>query len=161
MVNAESGDYGFVEQRDCGCALGALGLTTHVIGLHGYDKLTSEGVNFLGGELYDILEQVMPARFGGNPTDYQLVEQEDEHGIPKVNIIISPSVGPVDERDVVTTLLEKLSTLGGYQRGRLMTEQWMDAQTVTVLRQEPYTSGERKVLPLHILRPEQQTQTRA
>jgi hypothetical protein len=37
----------------------------------------SAGVTLIGNELLRILEEVLPARFGGTPLDYQMMEQED------------------------------------------------------------------------------------
>jgi hypothetical protein len=44
MLNAESGDYGTLSQRHCGCPLDELGYSLHLSGVRAYDKLTSEGV---------------------------------------------------------------------------------------------------------------------
>ena len=151
LINAESGDYGRLEVRDCGCPLGEVGFSTHVLGLHGYDKLTSTGVSFQGSDLYDLVEQVLPARFGGDPLDYQLAEEEDEHGVPRVDIVIAPRVGTVDEDEVVETILKALSGYDRRDRGPLMASQWRQTGTLRVVRREPYAAGGRKVLPLHIL----------
>src|SRR5574342_616555 len=89
MLNTEVGDYALLEQRECGCHLGQLGLTTHVRQILSYEKLTSEGVTFLGSDLYRLVERVLPARFGGSSSDYQLVEEE-ENGLPRVSVVASP-----------------------------------------------------------------------
>jgi hypothetical protein len=148
MLNAESGDYGDLEERQCGCPLGELGYTSHLSGVRGYDKLTSEGITFMGSELFRLVEETLPARFGGHATDYQLVEEE-ENGIPKVSIVASPALGEIDEGAIVEVVLQGLR--GYYTVGALMTEQWRQSETLRVLRREPYTSGHRKILPLHIL----------
>jgi phenylacetate-coenzyme A ligase PaaK-like adenylate-forming protein len=153
MINAESGDYGHLEERDCGCLLADVGFKTHVLGVHGYDKLTSEGVTFMGTELYRLVEEVLPSRFGGNPIDYQLVEQEDEHGLPRVQVLVSPSVGTIDEQAVVTTVLDALKGYDRYGRGRFMADQWRQGRTLQIVRRVPYEAGSRKILPLHILQP--------
>jgi hypothetical protein len=149
MLNAESGDYGIVEERDCGCGLGAAGYATHIAGVRGYDKLTSEGITFMGSELYRLVEETLPARFGGHATDYQLVE-EDDNGIPKVSIVASPRLGEIDDAAVIEVVLGELKNY--YAVGRLATTQWRQGQTLRVIRREPYASGGRKILPLHILR---------
>ena len=150
LLNVESGDFGRLEERRCGCLLGRLGLTTHVAEIRSYEKLTSEGVTFLGQEAYRLIEEVLPGRFGGSAADYQIVEEEDA-GMPRVSLIVAPGVGPVDEADVVETVLNTLSTdLGGR---RLMADQWRQAGTVRVWRREPYATATAKVLPLHVLRP--------
>ena len=147
-LNAESGDYGDLEERRCGCLIGELGLSTHLIGLRSYDKLTSEGVTFIGSDLYRLVDEVLPGSFGGNPTDYQLVE-EDTGGVPRVSVLVAPGVGAVDEAALVAAVL---LWLGERQEGGpTMADQWRQAHTLGVLRREPYASGGRKILPLHVL----------
>jgi hypothetical protein len=149
MLNMESGDYGRLDYRRCGCLLGEVGLSTHLLGLRSYDKLTSEGVTFVGSELYHLVEELLPARFGGYPTDYQLVEEEVE-GLTRISIIVAPGVGAIDDAAVVEAVLRALEE---YPRGgAAMTEQWRTGRTLRVVRREPYASGDgRKVLPLYVL----------
>ena len=148
MLNVESGDYGELVERDCGCPYGELGLTTHINDVRSYDKLTAEGNTFLGDDLLDLVDEVLPARFGGGPTDYQLVEEEVD-GLPKVSVVVRPRVGEVDEGEVVAAVLDHL---GAKQRNRLMTEVWRAGETLRVVRREPYaTRPAGKILPLMVL----------
>jgi len=149
-LNVEAGDYGRIEERDCGCLWSELGLRQHIMNLRSYEKLTSEGVTFTGGDLFHLLDEVLPARFGGSPIDYQILEEEDS-GLPKVSILVAPAIGPVEEADVITTVLETLekSPHGG---SRLMADQWRQGRTLRVIRREPYTTKGSKILPLHVLR---------
>ncbi|MGH7892024.1 MAG: hypothetical protein ACREN0_07120, partial [Thermodesulfobacteriota bacterium] len=148
MLNVESDDYGVLEDRHCACPIGGLGFTTHLSQIRSYEKLTSGGVTFLGTELLRLIEEVLPKRFGGHPTDYQLAEEE-EGGIPKVDIVVSPRVGVVDENAVVTAMLQALRA---YPGGDVMSEQWEQGRTLRVVRREPYTTASAKILPLHILK---------
>jgi hypothetical protein len=147
MLNVESDDYGVLEERACGCLVGELGFATHLSCIRSYEKLTSGGVAFLGTELLRLVDEVLPARFGGHPTDYQLVEEE-EGGLPKVNILVSPRVGNITEKAVLDTVFQ---TLELYPGGKIMAEQWQHGQTLRVIRDEPYTTASAKILPLHIL----------
>ena len=146
MLNVESDDYGLLEDRECGCPFGEVGYTKHLSQIRSYEKLTSGGVTFLGTELIRLIEEVLPNRFGGHPTDYQLVEEE-EGGLPKVNIVVSPRVGDVDDGALVNTLLKALEP---YPGGDVMSDQWLQAGTLRVVRREPYTTSSAKILPLHI-----------
>ncbi len=149
MLNMESGDYGRLEERRCGCVLDDLGLFTHLLDVRSYDKLTSEGVTFMGADLYQLVEEFLPARFGGHPNDYQLVEEEMERGLPRVSVLVAPSVGDVAEDEVVA---EVLSWLGRLDRGGpIMAEQWRQGGTLRVMRRDAFAAGGRKILPLHIL----------
>jgi hypothetical protein len=149
MLNTESGDYADLEERECGCLLGRLGLTTHLTNLRSYEKLTSEGVSFMRHELYALLEEVLPARFGGHATDYQLLEEE-VGDLPKVSIVVSPDVGEIDERALTATVLQALDKY--FAGGPAMADEWRRGETLRVLRREPFASGSRKVLPLFVLR---------
>jgi len=71
LLNVESGDYGVLETRECGCELGALGWKQHLHSIRSFDKLTGWGMTFVGTNLVHIVEAVLPARFGGASTDYR------------------------------------------------------------------------------------------
>jgi hypothetical protein len=149
MLNVESDDYGVLEERDCGCPIGALGLRLHLHTIRSYEKLTSEGMNFVGTELLTLIEQVLPGRFGGGPADYQLVESE-VGGLPKVSLLVSPRVGAIDEVEVARTVLETLGSGPGYRD--MMATLWRDGDTLRIERREPYETGQAKILPLQIVR---------
>ncbi len=149
MLNVDSGDYGEVRRRDCGCPLGALGLDLHVSQLRSYEKVTSEGLSYLRGDLTPLVEQVLPGRFGGHSADYQLVEVETE-GMPFVEVVVSPRVGPIEEAAVARAVYEWLRARPGEQ---LLADFWQDARTVRVARRAPYATSSAKVLPLHRLGP--------
>ena len=147
MINVESGDYGELVERSCGCPFGALGLTTHLNDVYSYDKLTAEGNHFLGGDLIELVDQVLPGRFGGSPTDYQLVEEEVD-GLPKVTVVVRPEVGPLEDGGVIETVL---SHLGSEPRNRLMAEVWREGDTLRVARREPHrTRPAGKILSLAV-----------
>ena len=145
MLNVESGDYALLTTRDCGCPMGRLGFRHHLRDIRSYEKLTSEGVTFLGTELLRLLEEVLPQSFGGAPADYQLVQAE-EAGVSRIFIVASPRLGPLEEGVVVERVLE---TLSGYPGGSVMTQHWRDGQTLRLLRREPYRTASGKILPLH------------
>jgi hypothetical protein len=149
MLNTEMDDYATLRERDCGCWLEEMGFHTHLSGIRSYEKLTSEGVAFLGSELFKLLEEVLPARLGGGPTDYQLVEEEEQDGLPRVSLVVRPSVGKVDERTALAAVFEALEGLGG--GGRLMADEWRQGGTLRVVRRDPYETGSAKILPLHVL----------
>jgi hypothetical protein len=153
MLNVETDDYGILEERECDCEFGRLGLCLHLHHIRSYEKLTSEGNHFLGSDLIALVDEVLPSRFGGDPSDYQLVE-EDVDGLPKVGVLVRPSVGEVVEAEVVATVL---SFLGAQRRNRLMADVWAAGDTIRVIRREPYLTRVAKILPLHILRDERST----
>lgn len=151
MLNTESGDHATLGQRDCGCLLEQLGLRRHLHTVRSHEKLTSEGMNFLGSELIHLVEDALPSRFGGTAISYQLVETEGDGTLPTVEIVVSPAVGPVDEHAIRALVVE---TLGFASAGsRMMAERWRDAGTLRVVRREPYnTAVAMKVQPLHVMK---------
>jgi len=148
MLNVESDDYGVLAERDCGCPFGEIGFRRHLSSIRSYDKLTSEGMTFLGSELISLVEELLPARFGGRPIDYQFVEEESG-GVSSINVVVSPRVGAVDEREIVEMVLASLRSHDVVKR--LMADFWSRAATLRVVRREPYATGAAKVLLLHVL----------
>jgi hypothetical protein len=146
LINVESGDFAEGSVRSCGCPFGLLGFDQHLTGIRSYEKLTSEGVTFLGTELLRLVEEVLPTTFGGYPTDYQLVETE-EAGVTRLLVIVSPRLGALDETSVITCVLD---TLRAYPGGHAMTQQWIQAQTLKVVRILPYQTASAKILPLFL-----------
>lgn len=149
LLNADVGDTGVLEERDCGCALGEAGLRLHLHTIRSPAKLTSEGTNLLADDVLTLVERVLPGRFGGGPNDYQLVE--DEHGgLPRVTVLVSPRVGAVAEDEVVEAVLGVVGTGPGW---RAMTaDLWRAGSTLTVERREPASSRDGKVPALVVTR---------
>ncbi len=150
MLNYQMDDYGIVEERNCGCELERYGFTTHLREIHSYGKLTGEGVTLIGTEIQNILEQVLPAQFGGSPLDYQLMEQEDAQGFTRLYLIINPHVAIADEQAVVDALLQSLSASSSMADAARTI--WQQAQTIQVKRMEPMLTQRGKFMPLHITR---------
>jgi hypothetical protein len=148
MLNVQVDDYGIVEERHCGCELEACGYSTHLRKIRSYSKLTGEGVTLIGTEMLHILEEVLPARFGGSHLDYQMMEQEDGQGFTRLYVLISPSVVIADEQDVIEVILNALresSPMADASRTI-----WQQMRTIQVRREEPIWTRRGRLLPLHI-----------
>jgi hypothetical protein len=85
-----------LSQRRRGCPLEQLGWTTHLHSIRSFEKLTAAGMTFLDTDVIQVLAEVLPARFGGGPTDYQRVEQEQSDGRPTIRLLVHPGLGPLD-----------------------------------------------------------------
>jgi hypothetical protein len=149
LLNVETGDYGLVEHRECGCEMGAAGLTTHVSGIRSFEKLSGEGMTFVQTDLLRVLEEVLPAKFGGTGADYQVLEQE-ENGILRLTLVISPRLGEVDATRARDAFLEALGHEGGMER--MGAEFWRRANTVTVKREWPKATKAGKILPFQLVK---------
>ena len=150
LLNVENGDYGTVTRRDCGCELGSLGLREHLSYVRSHEKLTGEGMTFVKTRLVEVIEDVLPARFGGASTDYQVIEEETDDGLMRLLLLVSPRVGEVDPDEVRNTFLYEIGR--GTELERYMARFWELANTVQVQRRPPRATGVGKVLPFHLVR---------
>jgi hypothetical protein len=146
LVNASLGDSGRLARRTCGCPLQALGWDVHLREVRSFEKLTAGGMTFHDTAIARVLDETLPARFGGGPTDYQLVESESPEGEPRLTLRVHPAVGAVNELDVVDAFLDGIG--GGSGAERVMSLQWRQAGFVQVERQAPTTTASGKILHL-------------
>ncbi len=150
LLNTETGDTARLFERPCGCALETLGFQEHVSAVYGFDKLTPAGMTFLAADLVRVLEQELPARFGGTSLDYQLQEVEDEHGRSRLNLLVSPRLGPLDHAALVEVVLQELAE--GADSRRFMAQVWSDQGLIQVRREEPRLTARGKHLSLDLRR---------
>jgi hypothetical protein len=148
LVNVSLGDRARRSGRACGCPMEHLGWPWHLELVRSFEKLTAGGMTFLDVDVIRVLEETLPARFGGEPTDYQLMERLDgETGRPALQLRIHPRVGSIDDRAVVDAFLEAIG--GGDGGERLMELQWRMAGVVAVERNPPAHTESGKILHLH------------
>jgi hypothetical protein len=148
MLNVESGDYGVLEERVCDCGALPPAFRSHLHTIRSYEKLTSEGMSFLGADLISLVEHVLPAHFGGNPTDYQLVERE-HRGLPQVSLVASSALGELEEGRVVEVALDFLRNRGRAEA--MMARVWAQSHTLRLQRGDPHVTPGGKILPLQTL----------
>lgn len=148
MLNVELDDYGILEERRCGCPFEEIGLTQHVSRIRSFRKLTGEGVTLIGSDLEHILDTVLPDTFGGSALDYQLAEEEDDRGLTRLHLIVSPHVDIPDTQALIDTVLGALSSQGA--GADHASASWKAAGTLGVIRREPTWTGQGKLMPLHI-----------
>lgn len=155
LLNVGMGDYGNLSEGHCGCTFGQVGFSTHLSGIRSYEKLTGEGVTFVDTDFIRIIERELPERFGGQSTDYQLVEKEDERGLTHLQLLVSPRVGAIQETDVLEKFLNLLkraedSPESWSQSG---TEMWKQSKMVQIVREFPIATASGKILPFFISKP--------
>ncbi|MGI9557709.1 MAG: hypothetical protein ACR2N5_07195, partial [Solirubrobacterales bacterium] len=146
-LNMQVGDYGTLERRECGCAMDTIGLDLHAHSISSYDKSTTEGMNLLGPVLSGLVDEFLPGRFGGTPTDYQLVGREDD-ALGRLELVVSPRVAPGNDDQIVAAALDYVEAEGS----RLTAELWRDGRALRVLRREPEVTPSGKILPFHLVR---------
>ncbi len=151
LFNVESGDYATFEPRNCGCALGSVGLGTHIHHIRSFEKLNAEGMNyFYTDDLYDLVENILPVECGGGPGDYQLVEEEDNNGQTRLTLFVHPDVGDVKEEKLLARLKKEIGK--GSWNHELHCRIWERANSFRVKREVPHTSPRGKILPFHMRR---------
>jgi hypothetical protein len=148
LLNASLGDEATITARCCNCALERLGWRTHLSHIRSYEKLTAGGMTFLDVDIIRVLDQTLPARFGGGPTDYQLVEDQTTDGRPRIRLLAHPAIGPLDPDAVSREFLKAIGSGAG--AASVMAQVWGDAEIVTVERRPPLTTASGKILHLHL-----------
>lgn len=145
LLNTESDDFGILERRSCGCPLESAGFPEHIRQVRSARKLTGEGITLVGNDLSRIMEEVLPARFGGSALDFQLVEEEDGVGFTRMFLLVSPQLAIVDEDEPARVLLEALShgDLGADVARSLLA----GARSIRVRREKPTASIRGKLPP--------------
>jgi hypothetical protein len=149
MINVESDDYGELEIDDCSCTLGELGFNRHMHHIRSFAKLTSGGMTIVGTDFLRIIEEVLPSKYGGAPTDYQLVEEEDSSSHTRLYLYINPSIGDLDNDDVVETVLGEIGKSG--RAGKLAEALWAQVNTLQIRRIAPVSSSS-KITSLHLIK---------
>jgi hypothetical protein len=154
LLNVEMGDYGTLEKTVCSCGFGDLGFDHHLSNIRSFEKLTGEGVTFVNTDFIRIIEEVLPKRFGGESTDYQLIEVEGSNSLTHLDLLVSPRIGKIDEAAVAATFVQMLKSAEDSPESwsQSGTEMWSQANTVRVKREYPIPTRRAKILPFHIMK---------
>ena len=145
LLNTETGDYGKLSTRRCGCLLESLGWTERVEEVRSFEKLNLESWAFFGTKLIDLVEERLPARFGGDPTDYQLFEHEDDAGHTRLTLLVHPRLGAVSEDAIIACIEEFLGVAPSWVSARV----YRRLGSLQVWRRAPMMTPAGKVMPLH------------
>ena len=144
LLNVSLGDQAIVAGHPCGCVLERLGWEMRLHTIRSFEKLTAGGMTFHDADVVPILEEILPARFGGMPADYQIVETEGEAGQPIVTVLAHPRLGPLDPAALVDAFLAALDDGSG--PGRVLSLQWRAAGVVRMERTAPRPTESGKLL---------------
>jgi hypothetical protein len=145
LLNVCMGDQAELVRRACGCPMERHGWTLHIHTVRSFEKLTAGGITLLDSDVVRVLEEVLPTRFGGTPTDYQLLEHlDDARARPEVRLLVSPTLGPLDDAAVADAFLTAVG--GGDSGERLMELQWRGGGVLRVVREQPRRTASGKIL---------------
>ena len=148
LLNVSTGDDATLEERACHCPVERIGWRRHLRHIRSWEKLTAGGMTFIDTDVIRVLEEVLPSRFGGVPTDYQLVESEDEDGRPCITLLVNPSLGPLDHHALTETFLRSISEPSAAQG--VMGILWRNAGFLKVERKAPFVTPSGKILHIHV-----------
>src|SRR5262245_56686336 len=143
LLNVSLGDEADLDERACGCPLERLGWRRHLRRVRSFEKLNAGGIALLDADIVAVLEEMLPARFGGGPTDYQLVEDESTDGRPRLRLLVDPALGPLDEAAVAETFLAAIGQGTGVEH--LVELQWRRAGLPVVERRRPRMAASGKI----------------
>ena len=147
LLNVCFGDQAEIVERDCGCPIASVGWRRHLQNVRSYEKLTAGGMTFLDTEVINVLEELLPAKFGGGPTDYQLVEEETENGRARLRLLVHPRIGSVDPEAVKETFYAAIGSSSG--AAKVMQLQWREGGLLSVERAVPHNTIRGKILHLY------------
>ena len=147
LLNVSLGDMADADEAACGCPMEELGWRVHVRNVRSFEKLTVGGIAFLDRDVARVLEEILPGRFGGRATDYQVIERPEVDGRSGIRLRVHPDRGPIDEAALVDTFLRAMGAGGGGER--LMTMALERGGVVRVERAPPARTASGKILHVH------------
>jgi hypothetical protein len=149
LINFEVNDSGVLERTNCDCEFSRIGFRWRIRDIFSFGKMTGHGMTLTGTELIRLLEHVLPARLGGRPGDFQLIEHERSVQTT-VELRVSPRVRESSPEKIRECFLEEIRLVyGGSLAGRV----WRHAEAVDVVLAEPVATTSGKINPLHLLGP--------
>jgi hypothetical protein len=147
LLNVSFGDQAEMVERQCGCPMEQFGWRRHLQNVRSYEKLTAGGMTFLDTDIIRVLEETLPKKFGGGPTDYQLVEEEAEDGRPRLRLLVNPALGPLNIEAIAESFFAGIVVGSGAER--IMGLQWRDGHLLRVERATPRSTTRGKILHLY------------
>ena len=152
LLNVCMGDQAEITRRNCGCGLERDGWGMHIHTVRSFEKLTAGGITLLDVDVIRVLEEVLPARFGGSPTDYQLLETLDgARARPEIRLLVNPALGDIDPAVISDVFFNAIG--GGTGGERLMELQWRSGGVLSIVRERPRKTASGKILHLFLDRP--------
>ena len=130
----------------CGCPLQQAGWSRQIHSVRSVEQLNAGGMLLLDVDVIRVLEETMPAHFGGGPLDYQLLESVDGDGRAALRLLVHPRLGPLDPKAVVDAFMAALTGEGSDRVRELL---WRQGETLAIERSVPRLASAGKVRHLH------------
>jgi hypothetical protein len=146
LVNASIGDRADISASRCGCPLQALGWGTRLQAIRSFARLKLALWPIPDEMLIEVLEQRLPARFGGRAGSYQLVEDQAQiDGQRRLRLLIDPAVS-AEPAEIRRCWLEALREIGVPLHDLASDQRWMVVERGAPL----VTSGGKTYLIHHL-----------
>jgi phenylacetate-coenzyme A ligase PaaK-like adenylate-forming protein len=141
LINVGIDDGATIEPARCDCEYQRLGFERQAHDIFSYGKVTSQGMTIDAADLVDLIERILPAKFGGAPGDYQLAEIE-RNAQSEIVLRISPRAKAANPELVGQFAIAQLSKVRG---GSLSERLWRFTDAMRVVVEEPETTSTGKV----------------
>jgi hypothetical protein len=147
FINAEIGDTGVIEKATCDCSFSKLGLDLQVRDVAAISKVTAQGVTIETTELVPLLEEALPARFGGHSGDYQLCETE-AGSQTEIILRIRPGVSAAPPSEILKHFLDEVKRVYG---GSLSVVSWLHSEGIRAELTSPVLAATGKFRAVRLL----------
>ena len=149
LINVEIGDTGIIEPATCDCTYSRIGYVQQVREIAAISKICGQGSTLYARDIVQVLEEGLPARFGGRPGDYQLIEVE---GVAQTDLElrVHPRLAIASPQAVLESFLAQCrNTYGGALAVRL----WTESRGIRVETKSPVLASSGKFRALRLLGP--------
>jgi hypothetical protein len=148
LINLELDDDGTIGHTTCDCVYSRVGLTHCIDQINSFGKTTPQGITFHRTDLVEVIERLLPARLGGGPGDFQIVECEAANGQTQLRLNVSPRLGVTDCGRIRDVFIEIMRPRWA---GALAMREWTNSGGVEVMLAEPIATHTGKVHPVRVL----------
>jgi hypothetical protein len=148
LLNVEFGDSGKIENSKCDSEYSNHAHHKHISCIRSFEKMTGEGMTLFGSEIEKLLEETLPAVFGGESIDYQLTEEENADGFTRYKLLINPRLNKTDTNIVKDVVLSEIKKMD--KAKNLLYDIWSKADVFDVSYEKPVATARGKIYPFYI-----------
>jgi hypothetical protein len=146
LINASVADRGEVSTSRCGCPLEALGWRTRLQAVRSFGRLKLAQLTIADDLLITLLEQCLPAWFGGRAGSYQLVEEQLQiDGQRRLRLLVDAAIS-AEPAQIRQRLLDAMAELGAPLHQLSNDQRWL-----VVERGSPLLTEGGKIYPIRHL----------
>jgi phenylacetate-coenzyme A ligase PaaK-like adenylate-forming protein len=149
LVNTGIGDSARISTYRPSEYAASLGYDLRLNHIRSFGKVTVFGSTFTLADLRILLEEILPRICGGGPSDYQLVEteeEEEEEGTARLILRVNPDVAGLHTDEIRRTFLRELEALQHFYGP--MTRVLEQGPSLVIKRQKPTVGPTGKLSPV-------------